>query len=72
MVLHTPASPPTCANELDPHNPHRLLLLLPLDLFQERTKQKQAMDEVGDSREIVSSCRQTEGQPEVTQAAATA
>ena len=32
-VLHTPASPPTCANELNPHNPQRLLLLLPLDLF---------------------------------------
>jgi len=33
MVLHTPASGPTCANELNPHNPQRLLLLLPLDLF---------------------------------------
>ena len=33
MVLHMPASRPTCANELDPHNPQRLLLLLPLDLF---------------------------------------
>lgn len=32
-VTHMPASAPTCANELDPHNPHRLLLLLPLDLF---------------------------------------
>jgi hypothetical protein len=71
-VLHTPASRPTCANELNPHNPQRLLLLLPLDLLRERTKQKQAKDEVGDSCEIESSCRQSQGEAEVTAAPATA
>lgn len=72
MVLHTPASRPTWANELNPHNPQRLLLLLLLDLLRERTKQKQAKTEVGDSREIESSCRQTQGEAEVTAAPATA
>ena len=71
-VLHMPASRPTCANELNPHNPQRLLLLLPLDLLRERTKQKQAEDEVGDSCEIESSCRQTQGEAEVTAAPVTA
>jgi hypothetical protein len=40
--------------------------------LKERTKQKQAMDEVGDSREIVSSSRQTQGEAEVTAAPVTA
>lgn len=71
-VLHTPATRPTCANELNPHNPQRLLLLLPLDLLRERTKQKQAETEAGDSREIESSCRQSQGEAEVTAAPATA
>ena len=71
-AAHSPATPRTCANDLNPHNPQHLLLLLFINLLRERTKQKQAADEVGDSCSDVSSCRQSQGEAEVTPDAATA